>query len=374
MKIGIYDTEHFETTVTLIRILDTNETSIILFITPGIATALNALEPGITGRHTIVLLQQGHPLNAYRIYRYCRKHQTDILFLNTVAFHHFVFGALLRLLKKTRVALTIHDANSFFQPQATPGIRNFLRARGKRWLAKNVHYYITLLSSIRTYIQEQFHPAQPVFVVPGSVYAEQNEGASGNSLVIVVPGSVDPARRDYSILFQALALLKEQPRSLEFVILGGTKDAAANQIIMRCREFEGENLVVSAWDDAFVSQQEYDRQLARADFIYLPLQTNFYFESAMPEKYGLTKSSGVFFDAVRFGKPLLLPSQVHVPEELKQQSIVHHSAGELASFLLHVSGEQLQDISRRARENAAEFSLETVREKLASLINRRKSQ
>jgi hypothetical protein len=215
-----------------------------------------------------------------------------------------------------------------------------------------------------------YKPSQPVLVIPGSFFDEQKAGVApaGSAIVVAVPGSVDVQRRDYTELLTTLSILKQKDTSIEFVLLGTAREEKAKNVLRRLMCYATEHIRISVYEEPFIDQQEYDRQLKRCDFVYAPLQRIFNGDSRKPEIYGLTKSSGCFFDAVRFGKPLLLPGNIILPDELAPLSIVHHSAEELASFLATLKDTEKMAYREEGIHNAKRFGLSHLQKQTPLLV------
>ena len=368
MNIAIYDTEHFETTYTLTRIFDTGDIAITLFVTSDVALSLTTLLGTTHSPLNWVIFEKHNVSNTTKIYNQCTKRKIDLLLLNTVSHHHFFFGILCLLLKKTRTILTIHDANSSFNPLLSFNFRTFLRFAGKKMLANAVSGYATPLSSTKEYICKNFTVQKRTVIFPGSFFCEGLRAPRryDGKIKIVIPGSIDSRRRDYTQLYKIATSLKGQKNEFEFILLGGTKNKEGKEIANECKRHESENVKIKTYEGEFVSQEEYDFDLSDSDFVYAPLVKLFHKESTIPEQYGLTKSSGCFFDAVRFGKPILVPEYIFVPEELRAQCIPYKSIQGLSEFLTQLNDKKREDYTNSAIQNSRCFTLTKVRKSIFS--------
>jgi len=368
MNAGIYDTEHFETTYTLIRLLDYGKNKITIFIAADLFPILKKMLRNEGIEHEWHLLQRNKLINSYIVYRYCKRNKIDTLFLNTVSQHHILFGFLALFLKKIKTVLTVHDANSFFNPQFKIGLQSIFKYFGKKLLLKNVTHFVTLLSSTKLYVEKTFKPEQSVFCIPGSFFEGNSYELQSTDYFfkLVVPGAVDLKRRNYSFIVQLLSNLKAQAK-IEIVLLGGM--AGNDQtIVKQCKSFESELVRIKIYDQFFIEVEEYERQLSTCDFILAPIQRFFEGESSIPEEYGVTKSSGSFFDAVRFGKPMIISAELTIPEEIEKQCIRYHSVNELAAFIETLNLEKKLLYSQMSLSNSSHFTLENIRKKVAPVL------
>jgi len=362
MNAGIYDTEHFETTHALIRLLDNGKNKITIFIVADLAPVLKKMLRSEGIEYEWHFLQRNKLINSFIIYRYCKRNKIDILFLNTVAQHHILFGFLCIFLKKIKTVLTIHGANSHFKPAVKLGLSSFLRYAGKKILTKNVTHFATLLSSTKLYVQKTFQPKQEVICIPGSFFENESYPITDTFLKIVVPGSVDFKRRNYDFVLKLLGELNIKSR-IEFVLLGGI--AENNKIMLtQFKAFDSDLVKIKTYDEPFIDTGEYETQLKTCDFILAPIQKFFEDESSISEEYGVTKSSGTFFDAIRYGKPLLISADISIPEELEKQCIRYHTVQDLASFLENLNFEKKLKYSQMAVSNSLNFTLENIRKAL----------
>jgi hypothetical protein len=110
--------------------------------------------------------------------------------------------------------------------------------------------------------------------------------------------------------------------------------------------------------------------LENADIVWAPLNCSFKAEDGV-EEYGLSKSSGVFFDAIRYGKPLIIPGCIFVTQELRSQAIQYSSIHDLATLFIKLAEDEmfLNNITETAEKNAADFIPEKIRATLFFLNN-----
>lgn len=363
MNAGIYDTEHFETAYTLIKILDTGCNKITIFTTTDLAPILRKMLGNEGADYNWFFLKRNKLINSYIIYKHCRTNKIDHLFLNTVSQHHILFGILCVILKRVKTVLTIHDANSFFKPAYKMTLRSILQYLGKKLLAKKITVFATLLSSTKQYIQETFKPKQSIVCISGSFFETESYQAqhANSTLKIVIPGSVDLRRRNYNFILELLPHLNTKNR-IEIVFLGGVE--RNNKILVQFKAFNSAMVKIKTYDQLFIDTEEYERQIRTCDFILAPVQKFFQGESIVPEEYGLSKSSGSFFDAVRFGKPLIIGTDITIPEEIEKQCIRYQSVYELAAFFESVNSDNKLRYNEMALSNALNFTLENIRKRL----------
>ena len=368
MNVVIYDTEHFETVYALIRILGVDSHSITVFTNRDTADEVTSQLGKDAVRIRWVIFPSKSYFNVFRIWQHCNKYQVSHIFLNTVSYHHFFFGLLCKLCPKTVFLLTIHTANNFFDPEFSLTPRGFLRYLGKRTLVSAVSSYIVLLSSIKEHIEKTFQPDKPIYCLPGGLFEEQDDFPvkTDHRIRLVVPGSVDPYRRDYEQIFELAAYLDEYTHRYEIIFLGKPVGAYGQRIHTLCRMDKFRNVKFSFYTD-FVPHAEYEKQLRACDYVFLPLVGSIRKPGEKKEVYGQSICSGGFFDAVRFAKPLLIPDYVPVADELKDQCVTFHNIRQLSLLLSQLTPSQFSLIKQKALANAKKFSVTSIRQAFAGL-------
>lgn len=363
MNITIYDTEHFETTYTLIKILDPEINSITLFTTPEIYSVLEIMLEEKSKKIKYVIKHENNFAFIFNLYKYCIKNNPTFLFLNTVSYHHLYFGVGCLILKNTKTILTIHAANNFFSPLLKWNIRSLIRWLGKKLLSISVFGYISLLHSTKNYIRKRFTLTKPIYVIPGRLYKHTKIlKTSFNDRKIVITGSIDKYRRDYEEVFKLALALEQFELRTEIVLLGTAVGVYGSEIIDRCINFKLKFVKLITYQDLFIQQEEYDNQIKSCDFLFLPLAKGCQKPNEHIEKYGLTLCSGSFFDAVKNGKPILLPNYIFLSEELKQQCIRYNSIDDICEFIRNIdSNEKYKSYADKAINNSLNFTLDKIR-------------
>jgi len=334
MNIVIYDTEHFETTYALIRILDRPQNTIAIFTTQKMERVLKEMLADKADMYSWFISTKSSLRFVFRIYNYCKRNNVPYLFLNTVSYHHIYFGILCFILKKTKSILTVHNANNFFNPKLKFRLRSLIQLLGKKVLARTVSNFATLLNSTKQYIDQTFQTKKRILVLPGAIYEGHiDENVLDSVLSLVVCGSIDQYRRDYDQVFELAHELEKKQLTTQIILLGSAVGEVGKKIISKCLAAKFQFVDLTTYTADFVSTAEYQSKIVKCNFIFQPLKKILQKPDEQPEEYGLTCCSGAFFDAVRFAKPLLLPDNIQLSAEVANQCIPYHSISELAEFL-----------------------------------------
>lgn len=366
MKIAIYDIEHFETTYTLVRLLQPENNSITVFTTASMYPVLKDMLGSEFGQCKWVVKEDGHFSFVKMMRSYCKENGVVYIFLNTVAYHHLYFAWLCYSLPHTKSVVTVHAANSFFRPGLRLGLRNFARYVGQKLLATTATSYAVLLQSTKKYVLKKFNVCKPVYVLPGSLFEHHKNPAGNNSNVIrlVVCGSIDQYRRNYEDVFTLAYKLEGQRAMCEIVLLGAPVGTYGKNILQKCKEAKSEFVRFIYFEKKFIENDEYAAQINRSDFIFLPLEKDRKKPDERSEEYGLTVCSGTFFDAVKFGKPILIHESIYLSEEIKEQCIQYSSIFNLSELIANLSKNDLDNYKAKALLNASHFTIEKIRGQL----------
>ncbi|HEV7330756.1 MAG TPA: hypothetical protein VGN63_06945 [Flavisolibacter sp.] len=371
-KIVIYDTEHFETTYALIRIVDLEFNSITIFADKTTETVLRQMLGEHANKFTWVTRSKTDYTTALALYRYCTVHNVTVLFLNTVSHHHLLIAVTSLCLKKVNVILTVHAANSFFSPKISFSPRSILRFLGQKLLRISVSSYAALLSSIRDYIVENFKIKKNVYLLPGGVFEPdkiKSLSTDPNSqLRIVVPGSIDHYRRDYQQIFELANLLELKKQNIQLILLGTAVGTYGKNVIRQCESLILKHVQLRYYDVDFIDPVEYEHQLDSCDFIFLPLTQMCKKPGEQAEEYGRTICSGSFYDAIRFAKPILIAENIPLAPELQDQCFPFPSLPGLCEILSKMSHGEREEITTKAFRNSQRFSVTLLRKEIEPLI------
>lgn len=121
--------------------------------------------------------------------------------------------------------------------------------------------------------------------------------------IIVIPGSVSQERRDYFKIIKIISELKTNS-IFKFIFLGKAKGKELNWI----KDLEKKlpkNISLKYFKEK-VSQEEFDKNMNSANFLWCPIQEKTEFFS-QEEIYGKTKMSGNIGDAIKYGKTAIFP-------------------------------------------------------------------
>ncbi|MBB4077524.1 glycosyltransferase involved in cell wall biosynthesis [Lewinella aquimaris] len=132
------------------------------------------------------------------------------------------------------------------------------------------------------------------------------------TIKIVIPGAVTSRTRDYGPVEHAIRFLHEREIHTVIHLAGRVKD---ERIIRRLRQVVNETPTVRlAYHQNGVSPEDFTEIMQSADVLLAPLKRTVAIGQCL-EVLGTTKVSGSIYDAMHFGKPILVPHWYESGEE-----------------------------------------------------------
>ena len=226
----------------------------------------------------------------------------------------------------------------------------------------------TVSETVRPYLLTMAKKHQQVFTVPGAVYEQHHSiKVPSGKLRIVVPGSIDHKRRDYSQVFNLLDVLNDFP--IEIILLGGGSGEYAEKIWRLCQASAPGKII---WfEKKVVVQDEFDQYMENAHFIWVPSVVETSICGTIPETYGVTKSSGNIFDIIKHAKPFIYPRSLRIPGVLQASGIGYNNKEELVSAIQYFSThtDAYLELAKAAVAESGNFTVENLRKSLAPLFD-----
>lgn len=290
--------------------------------------------------------------------------ESDVIFFNTLQSDWSLNFLFLVFVKRSKnIIVTIHNLNSFFAP-STKGLRAMIKEKALK-LARKKCLFNVYSSEIKKQILHRL-PAARVALVPYQVHVPLTSkyGSVNKKFSIIIPGSVDLKRRDYSIILEIAQYLHQTPR-LEFILLGAPADENAKKLL---NQLELKDKVVCFRN--FVNDNLYDQYMESAHIILGPLNAAFKTNDSI-EEYGVTKETGISFASIRYALPLILPAHIKVMDELKSGAVFYKTPQQLIEIITHLSSnnEAYSVLKANAEINAKKFEPEEIRRQFMNWLN-----
>jgi len=285
-----------------------------------------------------------------------------------------LYGWIAALLRPARVIVTIHDANNFFRSTFTLYPRKLVRHIGKKVLARYCSAFITVSEAMQRYITNTLGIQKQVSYVPAAIFDRGNNTpqafAPSQRLRIVIPGSIDGRRRDYNKIFKLLEKINEHVIPVVIVLAGGPYKEYGQEIIEKCRVYASSNDNLVYYEAPVLDQSIFDMELDSCHFTWIPSVVKTTIADDIEETYGLTKSSGNVYDAVKHARPVLAPAALEMPVQLQSSTFAYQSIDALFDFLQSIirSPNDYQRWAQQALSNAKTYTIENLREKIKPLL------
>lgn len=210
----------------------------------------------------------------------------------------------------------------------TPKIYNYLEVILRKRLLSRIDGIIVEYSPLRDYMKRLVSKKNIEYFTP-VICKKVNPPSS--KYRITVPGHIDPTRRNYGFLLDSLNYLQDHQDVIELHLLGSPNGPEGENIVSRC-----DRLIKSGWSIRYhrgwVPVEQFEQVLETTGLIVSPIK-NTKVNGAVTEIYGQSKGSGCFGDAIRYGKPLVLPDHYQVPPETEGFVRTYSTKDDLAELI-----------------------------------------
>jgi glycosyltransferase involved in cell wall biosynthesis len=376
MNIAIFETEHFEGAYPMIRILDIDANQLTIFVNRETYHRFDDLF-GIDMKRYIWVVQPDSMSKRkfiWQIFKVCKNNNIKLLFLNTVNANFILYGWLAAFLPSLKVILTLHDINNFLCSNYSLNLRRTVRHVGKRVLAHFCYAYSTVSETVQQNLRISIGVKKKVFCIPGAVFENRDKAMQlcnpSKPLRIVVPGSIDKLRRDYDKVFELLERINKHSLPVTIVLAGGPVAVYGQAIIDKSRSYLKTYNNLIYYEEAVVKQSLFDEELDNCHFVWIPSVIRTVIADGIEEIYGITKSSGNVFDAIKHARPVLVPKGLVMPGSLQSSTFTYDSVDALINFLIAII--QLPGIynewAGKALSNSREYTAEKMRERIKELF------
>lgn len=373
MKTGIFEMEHFEGAYPVIQLFDVPANQLVIFTDADTYQRFADLFKQDVNRFQWEILDNtGGKWQFFRqLYKAAKKHRLDIFYFNTISNNHLFYAWVIGALHIPRVVLTVHDINCLFKSRWSLQPRQLIHHIGKKALKKRITAFNVVADTMVDYLSETLRGQKQVHNIPGAVFErQQNLLHIDSSLHLVVPGSIDKKRRHYTQVFALLEAAEARKLRLHITLLGGYMDEFGKSIIQQATALKTEYTKITVYDTRVVHQNEFDKQLDDAHFIFIPSVIDTAICFAIPETYGLTKSSGNIFDVIKHARPFIVPRSLRISATLGRSCFKYDTIDQLLEFLQEMlqQKEAYQGWQQQALLNSQEYTIANVRARNPTLF------
>lgn len=189
-------------------------------------------------------------------------------------------------------------------------------------------------------------------------------------LHIVVPGDVNGANRDYLGFFEECEAVWNEVRSeLQVTLLGGTQNASS-EIRQACQSLAS-RYPLSWYPDAdWIPRDDFYQVMKTADALALPTHEVARGKHSFgpPAKWGVSVGSGVPFEGIKHGLPVLVPDHYQPGDLSRLINPVDSFSQQILQLIKNESNRRL--MCENAKDQASNYNLEAQKYRFNTLLRR----
>jgi len=265
-----------------------------------------------------------------------------------------------------RTLLWLHSVRLWFEEfDGKPKDQNY---DVRQEILENVDGLITSYPPLEDYIEQntawdkKAYSLVPVYREFDNPRVSAEDSAEGR-LEFVLPGKIDPRRKDYIEFLDSYSTVAEKFDNCRLELLGSAKGERGQPVLEHCQKLDETRDVAIEFHDgnSWLPESQFIESVSNAELILSPT-TDRYVGPMSDETYGTTKMSGSIRDAIRFSKPVLLPDHFELPEEMSGLATVYSEDGLEDTIEQLITDEQMRErLSRSAAATARNFDLTSQR-------------
>src|SRR6185312_15546014 len=339
-KILVYETTHHENLPALLDLCDQEFSEVTVFLKElsyHHLTGEGSPEHRWPRAEFVIQTRDcGNPRFLWQLFSFLRRHDYSHLHLATLDNNLLLVALRLLFLDRVHVSLTVHEINEYTIP-SWRGLRDWSETIAKRLLHGRIRHYHVFLPAMADLLQQRLPGCVAVFI-PSRFYASHRQPGwalpAPPPYRIVVPGSLDPNRRNYGDIDQTLRLLLSDPAMppIQLVLLGDSSTPAGSAILTSFQSLAGDRLTLRHFS-GYIPEAGYEGELATAHLLWSPLNIHKQSSRRASETYGLTTASGLTADLLLSDVPALVPTGFSVPDVFGAALHTYRSPEDAATFL-----------------------------------------
>jgi len=324
-------------------------------------------------QYNIILKEEDESINSFlkRVERICNE-KIDLLFVNTIQEtckdlpHYFRFNPSCKMI------LTIHNVNAFLNKKITINIKKPFRTLDTILSSIIIQRIvlpkfngIVVYPPIKDYIIVNKMYSKEIFTMPFTFYDETKSreiDRQDKKIKFVVIGTIEKQRRDYDLVLDTFEnLFNKFPNDISLCLLGGPIGSYGQQIIRRCKKIKEKGYDIQFFEE-FVPEETFSKILMESTVVFSPTKLETRGLGVIKEIYGVSKASGALCEAIQYGKPSVVPSELNIMKELKSSTLKYDSQEKLEDIIadLIVDRKKLEDMKKEACKNSKHFSLDAL--------------
>jgi hypothetical protein len=330
----IYETSHHENLPALLDLAELYFEKVTVFL-PEISFQNICSTDAETKWQKTVFFRQSNDISNREFIRdairFARNNGYTHFHISTLDNNLLYFAIGLLRLHGMHVSLTVHAVNEYGAYRFN-NLRAITESIAKLYFHRRIRHFRVLSPGMKAVLQQKFRGTSCHFI-PSRFFSGLPEVRENKDfLKIVIPGGIDPGRRDYgfvqSFIRNHLSVLVSE-KTIELVLLGNINSPYGSGLKEALNAYASLNLRIKYYSD-YIPEAEYERQLREADLIWSPLIVHTKSMRGAAEKYGLSKSTGLIADLLLTCRPVLVPVEFDIPEHFQELMITYDSPSALA--------------------------------------------
>ncbi|HWY12028.1 MAG TPA: hypothetical protein VN026_11925 [Bacteroidia bacterium] len=375
MKIGIIDTDHYFYIYSLIQLFENSDTEITIYTNNKV---FKRCKVDLEGRSDIKYVVQ----DANETWGDFLERKVDSI--NSAGFDYFFLCPIYQDYRshykfvsklKTLNILVVFNLNGWINP-LFKNMRHFLRSWYRHQIIKKIKWIA---------IDEHFHDhaiklgcKNKILHIPSLLYDPPfvaKYRADKPPIKIIVPGTIDPDRRDYHVVMDALEMALDQRQDFEVVLLGDPIAEYGKLIHQRAKKINEKygKHIIKIFENKY-TDNEFLREMVSGHFLIAPVLPEFNLDGII-EVYGTSKSTGSCFDILAYAIPGVFPSWLSVNSHFDSSTLRYSNANDLSKVILDfvIHPEKIEKLRANALSNSGHYSIENVRGRLLKSLPSLKS-
>ena len=247
----------------------------------------------------------------------------------------------------------LHNANTWLNPRLILKGRYLLQCLARRFLLKQMNGLITISSNIKEYIHTSHGYQGKIFPLPFTMPSKSFAQSSSEKeyLTFCVPGVINAEQRSYELIldaFENLWIKHDEKVALKFV---GKfeKNELTQKLFERCQSLQekyGENKL-KFWTSS-LNQDLFEQEFSGSDVVILGHHA-YCSISRNIEIYGLSKESGITYQILKYGLPVIAPRRLLLMDTIPQGILRYSDSESLEKLVSQIINRSL-DVNELRQE------------------------
>ncbi len=246
-------------------------------------------------------------------------------------------------LRHKKIYITTHFVNGFKYHSPYTLLQKVDRLLWRKLLGRSKGFFV-----FSTLVKKELEKEtdKEVYFAPNATFnlKESQRDKRNRITKVIIPGRVDLRRRDYNWI---TGLEKFDNLDINFLGRPYDKNSFLSAIKIEEKGY-AQNFLNS---DHFIPTDKFNEEIENCDILFAPIK------KLKNSQRAIDRNLGALFDAIRYGKPLILPSHQPIPDEIKGSAIIYDDTESLNELLNKLSDkEYLEGIKNKAIENSKSFN------------------